>query len=88
MEEDQDENRRVQQYQLHDFRKCETWKPLYHTGTLYSQKCMMETPKYTISELHFGKFPDSGDIQCWRVNFKTDVCVCIEKDHLQYILQK
>ena len=35
----------------------------------------METPKYTISELHFGRFRDSGDFQCWRVNFKTDVCV-------------
>ena len=37
---------------------------------------MMEAPRYiTISELHFGKFPNSGDFQCWRVNFKTEVCV-------------
>ena len=35
----------------------------------------METPKYTTSKLQFGKFPDSGDFQCWRVNFKAEVCV-------------
>ena len=28
-----------------------------------------------ISELHFGKVPDPDDFQCWRVNFKTEVCV-------------
>ena len=37
---------------------------------------MMETPRYTISELHFGKFSDSSDFQCWRVNFKIEVCLC------------
>ena len=35
---------------------------------------MMETPRYAISELHFGKFPDLDDFQCWRANFKTEVC--------------
>ena len=28
-----------------------------------------------IAESHFGKFPDPDDFQCWRVNFKTEVCV-------------
>ena len=36
-------------------RKYETWDPLYHTGGTFSRKCMMEVPRYTISELHFGK---------------------------------
>ena len=36
---------------------------------------MMEDPRNQISELHFGKFPDSDDFQCWRVNVKTEVCV-------------
>ena len=27
------------------------------------------------SELHFWKFPNPDDFQCWRVNFKTEVCV-------------
>ena len=35
---------------------------------------MMEVPVYTFLELHFATFPDSGDFQCWRVNFKTEVC--------------
>ena len=55
-------------------RNFETWNHLYHTGGTYSQNCMMEAPKYSISELHFGKSPDSNDFQCWRVNFRTDLC--------------
>ena len=35
----------------------------------------METPRYAFSELHFGKFPEQDDFQCWRVSFKTEVCV-------------
>ena len=35
----------------------------------------MEASRYAFSELHFGKFPDPDDFQCWRVNFKTEVCV-------------
>ena len=26
-------------------------------------------------KLHFGKFPHPDDVQCWRVNFKTEECV-------------
>ena len=36
---------------------------------------MMEVWRYAISEVHVGKFPDPSDFQCWRVNFKTTVCV-------------
>ena len=36
----------------------------------------MEAPKYVLSDLYFGKFPDLDDFQYWRVNFKTEVCVC------------
>ena len=35
----------------------------------------MDTPRYSFSELHFGKFPGSVDFQCWEVNFNTEVCV-------------
>ena len=35
----------------------------------------METPRYAILELHFGKSPDNNDFQCWRVKSKTEVCV-------------
>ena len=34
----------------------------------------MEAPRYSISELHLVKFPDSSGFQCWRVNFRTKVC--------------
>ena len=61
---------------LQFIRNYETWNPLYHTGGTYSQNCMMDVPRYSFSELHFGKFPDSGGFQCWRVNFKTELCVC------------
>ena len=35
---------------------------------------MMENQRNSISDLHFGKFPDSLDFQCRKVNFKTEVC--------------
>ena len=50
------------------------WTPLYRTGGTYPQNCVMETPRFSFSELHLGQFPDSVDFQCWKVNFKTDVC--------------
>ena len=48
---------------------------MHRFGGTYSQNCTIETPRYAISELHVGKFPDPDDSQCWRVNFKTEVCV-------------
>ena len=29
---------------------------------------------YSISEVHLEKFPDSVDTECWKVNFKTELC--------------
>ena len=51
-------------------RNYETWKSVYRPGGTYSEHCMMVAPKHTISELHFGNSPDSGDFQYWSVNFK------------------
>ena len=51
-----------------------TWAPLYRTGGTYFKNCMMEPPRYSIWELHFGKFTDSSDFHCWRVNCWTEVC--------------
>ena len=48
-------------------RNHDTWIPMHRT--------VMVTPRYSISELHIGKFPDPDDFQCWRINFKTEVCV-------------
>ena len=51
-----------------------TLNPLYHTGGTCSQNGVMDYPRYQISELHLGKFPDSFKFQSWKVNFKTEVC--------------
>ena len=55
-------------------RNFATWNHQNRTGGTYSQNCMMENPRNQISELHFGEFPDSADLQCWKVNVKTEVC--------------
>ena len=34
----------------------------------------MDNPRFEISEMHLGKFPDSLEFQSWNVNFKTEVC--------------
>ena len=63
-------------------RNSETWNPLYHTKGTYSQNCMMEAPRYAISELNLGTFPDPDDFQCWSVNFKTEECVSTQYPQL------
>ena len=44
------------------------------TGRIYSHNGMMDYPRFPISEMHLGKFPDSMEFQSWKVNFKTEVC--------------
>ena len=34
-----------------------------------SENCTLEKP-----ETHFGKFPVSADFQCWKANFKIELC--------------
>ena len=51
-----------------------TLNPLYQVGGTYSQNGVMDHPRYPISELHLGKFPDSLEFPGWKVNFKTEVC--------------
>ena len=35
---------------------------------------MMDYPRFPISDVHPGKFPDSLEFHKWKVNFKTEVC--------------
>ena len=56
-------------------RNRDTWNSTRRSGGNYSQNCTIETPRYAISALHFGEFPDPDDFQCWRVTFKTELCV-------------
>ena len=51
-----------------------TLNPLYHIGGTCSQNGVMDYPRYPISELHLGKFPDTLEFQSWKVNFKAEVC--------------
>ena len=55
---------------------------LNHMGGSYSHNGMIENPRFPISELHLGKFPDSMEFQCWRVNFITEVCSKSADPHL------
>ena len=34
----------------------------------------MDYPRYSISEMHLGKFPDSLEFRTWKVNFRTEIC--------------
>ena len=45
---------------------------LNHTGGTYSHGGMIDLPRFPISELHLGEFPDSVELQSWEVNFKTE----------------
>ena len=46
---------------------------LSHTGGTYSHSGVIDYPRFPISELHLGKFPDSMEFQSWKVNFKTEI---------------
>ena len=48
---------------------------LNHTGGTYSHGGMIDFPRFPISELNLGKFPDSMEFQSWKVNFRTEVCL-------------
>ena len=47
---------------------------LNHTGETHSHGGMMDYPRFPISEMYLGKFPGSMACECWKVNFKTEVC--------------
>ena len=75
MEEEWDESRRGRQYQPHVLIKSvATLNPVSHTGGTYSRTSVMDFPRYPISEVYLGKFPESLEFQCWKVKFKTEVC--------------
>ena len=46
---------------------------LNHTGGTYSHSGVINYPRFPISKLHLGRFPDSMEFQSWKVNFKTEV---------------
>ena len=61
-------------------RQVSTWNLLYHAEGAYPQTCLIELPRNQIPELHVDKFHDASCFQCWKTNFKTEVCswsVCL-----------
>ena len=55
---------------------------LDHTGGTFSHHGMTDYPRFAISEMHLGNFPDSLVFQTWKVNFKTEVCSKTANHHL------
>ena len=55
---------------------------LNRTGGTHSPGGMIDYPRFPVSELHLGKFPDSMEFQSWNVNFKTEVCSKSADPHL------
>ena len=47
---------------------------LNQTGGTCSHGGMIANPRFPISELHLGEFPDSMEFHSWKVNFKNEVC--------------
>ena len=43
---------------------------------------VIDYPRFLVSEMHFGKFPDPMKFQSWKVNFKTEVCSKTADPHL------
>ena len=56
--------------------KFSTWNPPSHAERTYHQNCMVELPRNQFSKLHVDKFPDTSGFQCWKTNFRTEVCSC------------
>ena len=43
---------------------------------LIRKDCMVELPRNQVSEMHVDKFRNSSTLQCWKTNFKIEVCSC------------
>ena len=48
---------------------------LNHTGGTYSHNGMIDYPRIPLTEWNPEEFPDSVEFQCWKVNFRTEVCL-------------
>ena len=43
---------------------------------------MIDHPRFPISQLHLGQFPDSMEFECWKVDFNAEVCAKLADPHL------
>ena len=53
-----------------------------HTGGTYPHGGVVGYPKFPVSEMHLGEFPEFVEFQSWKVNFKTEVCSKTADPHL------
>ena len=56
--------------------------PFSHTGGTHSHNDMVAYPRFQISEMLLGKFPDSLEKQSWKVILETDACSETAVPHL------
>ena len=42
----------------------------------FSKDCGADQQRLQISDLHFDKFPTPTTLACWKIRFKTEVCIC------------
>ena len=43
-------------------------EPISHSG-------IADNPRASIAELNLGKFPESMEFQCWKLNIRTEACM-------------
>ena len=57
------------------------------SGRDYSKNYGADQKRLQISDLHFDKFPTPATFACWKMRFKTEVCICslIPTEAMQWI---
>ena len=55
---------------------------LFHIGGTYCHHGVMDYPRYSILEMHLGKFLDPMEFLKWKINLKTEVCSKTADPHL------
>ena len=53
-----------------------------HTSGTDSLNGAMDYPRYSILEIHLGKYPESTEFQGWKVNIKTEICANSQYLHI------
>ena len=75
VKKEREENRRIIRYQLHVLPgHCRLGIPYIVQEEPIFKTVLWTNQRHPISKLHFGRFADSVDFQCWKVNFKTEAC--------------
>ena len=52
----------------------EIWKEVFNLKSSLSRSYTVAQPRNQVPEMHFDKFLDPSTFQCWKTNFKAEVC--------------